>query len=332
MKEIQVTPDYDDRVPKISAALLAGLLICSIGMREKLMTLLIEHTTAVTVVFLFSAGLAWCLVHYVSWLTRRLDVRWPWHTVFGRRLMRQLMWGVVLPAGVVLCGAIIFFRWLPQPVAIGNTDYFYSDFPLSVLLLILLNGCYGFAYNNWFVTRLQDKMEELHNQHRGEIKKLQGTVTQLKAENVELKTKVNDLMAASLKEQKYMLFEEDGAKHAIPYADIAYFCVERETTEAGGPKYCVKVVLMDETVYVAKESSLIKVGEVTHNYFKYVNRKHLVAPHAIEKATVDKKQKFTLVLRPNQREVNVGKEASKRLKEWVMEHAGTVSGEITGEA
>src|SRR5690606_12096073 len=136
--------------------------------------------------------------------------------------------------------------------------------------------------NNWFVTRLQDKMEELHNQHRGEIKKLQGTVTQLKAENVELKTKVNDLMAASLKEQKYMLFEEDGAKHAIPYTDIAYFCVERETTKAGGPKYCVKVVLMDETVYVAKESSLIKVGEVTHNYFKYVNRKHLVAPHAIE--------------------------------------------------
>lgn len=319
------SPDYSDRVPKIWAAVLAGLAICAFGMREQLLVLVVEHPVAVAIVFLLSAGVAWCLIQYVSYHTRRLDRKWPWHTVFYQRLLRQVGWCVALPATAVLLFAIAFFYGLPQSVAIGDTHYFYSDFPLSVMLLVQLSTCYGFAYCQWYIGKLQAQAEKTETEHQLEVAALNVTIKRLAEENAALKELLGSgpEVEEEQAERKYALNDE-GSMHSIPYAEIAYFCMQNYHEADGRVARRIELVLMDGTVFFAKEPSLVKVAEETGGFFVSVHRGYLVAPHGIDAATRDSSGKLTLFLKPDGRAVELSLKLARRLKAWVVEQVGTI--------
>lgn len=319
------SPDYSDRVPKIWAAVLAGLAICAFGMREKLLVLVVEYPVAVAIVFLLSAGLALCLIQYVSYQTRRLDRKWPWHIVFYQRLLRQVGWCVALPATVVLLFAIAFFYGLPQAVAIGDTQYFYSDFPLSVMLLVQLSTCYGFAYCQWYIKQLQEQLEKTESEHQLEVAALNVTIKRLEEENAALKELLGSGAEAEEEQtdRKYALNDE-GSMHSIPYTEIAHFRMQNDQEEDGRAVRRIEVVLMDGTVFFAKEPSLVKVAEETGGFFVSVHRGYLVAPHGIDAATRDSSGRLTLFLKPDGSAVELSLKLSRRLKAWVVEQVGTI--------
>ncbi|SFC18986.1 hypothetical protein SAMN05421747_1063 [Parapedobacter composti] len=322
MEETPKVPDYDDRAPKLWAAAVAGLAICALGMREKLLVLIVEHFLAVMTVFLLTAGLAWCLIHYVSWQTRRLDRTLPWHTAFGQRLLRQLGWCVALPATVILLFAVAFFNALPQPVSVGDTRYFYADFPLAVLMLIGLSAGYGFAYGYWYVEELRSERASVREALGREVAVYRETIARLEEKNAALVSLLHGGQANE-SEARYSLTDKEGT-HAILYTDIAYFRVWRDKVGEGRVNRFIQLVLLDGTVYVAKEPSLAKVVEVTGGYFVPIHRRYAVAPHGIKSCTQNGKGRLTLLLQPNDIPVKLSGRASRKLKAWVFEQVGAI--------
>lgn len=103
-------------------------------------------------------------------ITIRLDRKFPWEVRFSQRLVYQLIFGVGLMALLGLILAILHFAFIIQE-DIRQGSFFAYEYPVSILLIILMNAYY-FAYYQMVLNRA-NRLEIARLRHRLEMQPIQ---------------------------------------------------------------------------------------------------------------------------------------------------------------
>ncbi|HWV72854.1 MAG TPA: LytTR family DNA-binding domain-containing protein [Pseudosphingobacterium sp.] len=137
-----INPAYKDIFIRIVLSLLAAHFIVTFGDEESIEQIIsnFNYYNALLASFIISF-----LLLYIIWLfTRYLDTKFDWQQHTTKRIIAQIGLGIVLPAGVSVLLAWIYFRMYGYNIS--DTPYFSSDFPVIVLLLCLANLYYFIYY------------------------------------------------------------------------------------------------------------------------------------------------------------------------------------------
>lgn len=86
----------------------------------------------------FLAGL------YIRWITLRFDKTHPWYENFRIRLLRQLLWGVLLPLVISMLLEVLYLLLVHIPLA--SSSILNLELPLSFMILLLANLFYLVSY------------------------------------------------------------------------------------------------------------------------------------------------------------------------------------------
>jgi len=145
------TPTYPDRWLTPGVALFSAYLIEQLGRDQSPLALLQQPF------FYRGVGsgflIAWLVMAWIGWITRRLDRRYDWITRPGHRTASQLALGLALPAVFVLLLVDLQFRYiLHTPVSLWVSEWLLYEYPMAVTLLLLWNGFYLTA---WFYQRVR---------------------------------------------------------------------------------------------------------------------------------------------------------------------------------
>jgi len=129
---------YHDFYFRVIIALLAAHLIIAFGEKESFFQLLIMPAYYWSL--LPSFIIAFMLVNVVNFVTVKLDKKHDWIQQSLSRVGLQLTLALLLPAVLAfLLASVYFWAW---GYNIFNTLYLKYDFPVIVLLLVLLNAYY----------------------------------------------------------------------------------------------------------------------------------------------------------------------------------------------
>lgn len=147
---------YHDIWLRIIGALLASHLIVSFGEKEGFFQLVLmwDYWRALLISFV----IAFLLVSLVYIVTVRLDRRYDWKSQSLSRASLQITLGLLLPA---LCAFFLAYLYFAAfGLHILDTPYLRFDFPIIVLLLVLLN-LYYLAY--YFLKKWQSAEQAASN-------------------------------------------------------------------------------------------------------------------------------------------------------------------------
>lgn len=143
----QAPDSYKDLPFRIIIALLAAHIIVSFGEKESLFQLLLMPDYYRSLGFSFV--IAFILVCIVHATTVSLDRRFDWRSVPVVRAGLQFSLALLLPA--ILAFLLAFFYFRAFGLHILDTLYLKYDFPVIVLMLVLLNIYYlaFYFYRRW---------------------------------------------------------------------------------------------------------------------------------------------------------------------------------------
>jgi hypothetical protein len=96
------------------------------------------------VAMIASTFIAGCIVETVFRITCFLDPKYPWESVFFKRLTKQMLWGVIFPLIMAAVFASVYFGVFG--VNILDTVYFTLYFPSIVFMVLILNAYYMAHY------------------------------------------------------------------------------------------------------------------------------------------------------------------------------------------
>ena len=139
--------EYNDLYFRIIIALLAAHIIVSFGAKESFFVLLISWYYYRSL--LLSFVIAFLLISEVYLVTIKLDKNYNWKERTVQRVGLQVLIGVILPSVTAFLLATIYFSFFGFNIL--NTYYIRFDFPVIVILLILLNVYYlaFYFYRLW---------------------------------------------------------------------------------------------------------------------------------------------------------------------------------------
>ena len=141
---------YHDLYFRIIVALLAAHLIITFGEKESLFELLVMPAYYWSLAPSFA--IAFLLVSFVNLVTIRLDRRYDWKQRAVLRAGLQLCFGLLLPALLAFLLAAVYFLCFGYHIL--DTLYLKYDFPVIVLMLVLLNAYYleFYFYRQWRIS------------------------------------------------------------------------------------------------------------------------------------------------------------------------------------
>ncbi len=87
-----------------------------------------------------SIGLTWLVLWEVRKANVDLDKQYPWRWFPFHRTLYQLLFAVMMPSFTILGWNYLFFEIAGIPATMH--DYMLEDFPLSIVLMLILNGMY----------------------------------------------------------------------------------------------------------------------------------------------------------------------------------------------
>jgi DNA-binding LytR/AlgR family response regulator len=131
-------PGYHDLYFRLALSLLAAHFLIAFGEKESFFELLLMWDYYRSL--LFSALIAFILISFIRYVFTRLDKRYDWKMQTAKRLAMQSLWGVAVPAILAFLLAAVYFSM--HHIHILDTLYLRFDFPVIVLLLIVLNMYY----------------------------------------------------------------------------------------------------------------------------------------------------------------------------------------------
>src|ERR1700748_1024171 len=144
---IQTVLNYNDVVFRIIISAIAAHLIIAFGARESFFQLLLmwDYWRSLILSFLIAFFLIWLVYFATTRLDRKFD--WMHHTI--ARIGLQILTGLALPGCIAFILAFFYFRAFG--ISIFNTRYLQFDFPVIMLLLLLLNSYYltFYLYLQW---------------------------------------------------------------------------------------------------------------------------------------------------------------------------------------
>lgn len=162
-KNLSHTTGYHDLYFRIALSLLASHIIIAFGEQESFFELLVMPDYYRSL--LFSFIIAFILVTVVNVVTIRLDRRYGWgHRPWLRAILQALL-GLLLPS--ILAFLLAFFYFSMYGLFILDTPYLKYDFPVIVLMLVLLNVYYlaYYFFRRWQIAERKsaEKVESIDN-------------------------------------------------------------------------------------------------------------------------------------------------------------------------
>ena len=138
---------YNDIYFRIIIALAAAHIIVSFGVKESIFQLLLMWGYYRSVGFSFL--IAFLLVTLVYFVTKILDKHYDWKNYTAERIGLQITFGLILPAVAAFLLATLYFGLFGMKIL--NTGYLRFDFPVIVIMLLLLNVYYlaFYFYRQW---------------------------------------------------------------------------------------------------------------------------------------------------------------------------------------
>ncbi|RIV18138.1 LytTR family transcriptional regulator [Fibrisoma montanum] len=138
-----MTGIYRDRWLITAGSLLSGYFFVNIGLDESVFTLWNQPSYLRDIIgaSLITAAV-WLVVRTITvWL----DGRYDWFAKPAKRILSQLMLGVIGPVVVSLLLTMLYFQYVvKQPIA--ESTYPVYEFPISVLVILLMNLLYVGLY------------------------------------------------------------------------------------------------------------------------------------------------------------------------------------------
>jgi len=141
---------YNDIFFRIIIALIAAHIIVAFGAKESFFVLLISWFYYRSL--LLSFIIAFLLVSEVYWVTVKLDKHYDWKNKTIQRVGLQLLLGITLPAITAFLLATVYFGAFGYNIL--DTFYLQFDFPVIVIMILLLNVYYiaFYFYKQWQIT------------------------------------------------------------------------------------------------------------------------------------------------------------------------------------
>jgi len=141
---------YNDLYFRIIAAIISAHIIVVIGEDETFFHLLVDKDYYRAM--LYSFIIAFLLVNLVYWITRKLDNQYDWKQHKIRRPILQLFFSFFLPSIAAFLLAFTYFKIFGYDI--WNTWYLRYDYPIIVLMLLMLNIYYlaFYFYRQWQFT------------------------------------------------------------------------------------------------------------------------------------------------------------------------------------
>jgi Ca2+/Na+ antiporter len=274
MNETNLSKPYRDFYFRLVLSLGAAHAIVVFGEQRSLSQLLLMPEYYISV--LGSFLIAFILVSMVRWLTIRLDRNYDWMGKPLQRTALQILLVVVAPGLAAFLLATLYFTL--QGISILNTVYLRFDFPVIILMLVLLNAYY-IAY--YFYLQAVNK-------------------------------KANEPVTGNSEEQsvKAIVIVSQGTKNIpLPVEEISYFFRAHEINYArtsGGTDYMITQSL-DEVQ-----------EQLDNRQFFRANRQMLVNFKACDHFELLPYGKLQLVVQPGYKEpVIISQKRAKQFKEWM---------------
>jgi DNA-binding LytR/AlgR family response regulator len=93
---------------------------------------------------IFALAVNYAVGIYISRLTLRLDKKMPWQEGFRKRLVRQILLGILLPLSLSMLAEMIYLRSIGIPLA--SSSMLNLELPLAFIFLTLINSFYLVNY------------------------------------------------------------------------------------------------------------------------------------------------------------------------------------------
>jgi hypothetical protein len=146
---------YNDLYFRIIISLIAAHIIVTFGAKESLFLLLISWFYYRSLILSFV--IAFLLISGVYLATIKLDKHYDWQRQTAKRIGLQAVFGLVLPSVCAFLLAAVYFGIFGYNIL--DTYYLRFDFPVIVIMLILLNiyylAFYFYKRGQYFETRLR---------------------------------------------------------------------------------------------------------------------------------------------------------------------------------
>lgn len=294
------SPKYGDFYFRSIAILLACHFIVTFGMQMSFFEFMVspDYWKAM----LGSAVIASVLVAVVNKVCVLLDRKFDWFEAALARTGLQLFWGWVMPSILAFLLAAVYF--LIRRTNIFETEYLRIDYPVIVILILLIN----IYYLGYYLVdhAIRARREAMTNQE--EVSRL---AEELERERNAVKDAPPVIREPEAGEQKaYYLVSK--ATRNIPLAvdSIAYFFREDEVNyllTVGGEKYMITETL--DAVQLQMDERL----------FFRVNRQFLVNRQAMDYYEPLENYKLELFVKPayTKDRIVISQKTVKRFKEWI---------------
>lgn len=266
---------YNDFWFRVIACALAAHFIVMFGVRVSFFEALVKGHYHIPM--LSSFLIAFLLMSYVRYACVRLDRLYDWRAHTLQRIGLQLFFGLVIPA--VLAFAMAYVYFLARGVSILATSYLRFDYPVIILLLVLLNAYYLLYY---VFSRLTQAEQLVPN----------AAVTAMEGEP----------------ERKAFLVARGARSIPIPVDEIAYF-------HRNGQNY-LRTASGDD-YYITQSLDDVEAQLPVTDFFR-VNRQMLVSRKACRQINPIQHYKLELITEPGYKEqVVISQKKNREFKEWI---------------
>ncbi len=138
---------YNDLYFRLAISLLAAHIIVAFGAKQSFFQLLLMYYYYRSLTLSFF--IAFSLINTVYLVTVKLDKHFDWIDNTAKRIGLQFAFGLILPSVAAFLLATLYFALFR--IKILDTGYLQFDFPVIVIMLLLLNVYYlaFYFYNRW---------------------------------------------------------------------------------------------------------------------------------------------------------------------------------------
>ncbi len=243
--------------------------------------------------------LTFLLLVYLSRFNSYLNKKYSWQEHLSKRLSRQILGGILVPAIFVYVYMYIYLFWVAG-FDYTEVPFFYTEFPISVLLIIAINIAFAaylvYKENKHQQKRLQNLSEQLY------------TLQNLPPAQPGNKPLADPVAGTTVKTRTFIA--ASGNKNIpIPADDICYFYKDGNYTQL--KTFESKTFLLNHTL----DDLIQTLDEV--NFFR-INRQFILNRQACDYFTNEDNGKLELFVKPeHSSEIIISQKRASAFREWL---------------
>lgn len=253
--------------------------------------------------------LGFLLLHYVQQLSFRLDKKYSWHRQFQKRIVKQLLLGLLVPA-LMLAAVVSIYFFAVMNYEAADVRFFYNEFPMCVVVIAALN----IFYAAWFFSEENKLQEAEMSQLQQQVFTLQQKGLQVASvfsngQNAMLKNTSEDEEVSGLQKLKTLVAVSGNKNVPIPTLQIAYIIKEGNFT---------KLITFQSNFYLLTHTLDELMNFLDDALFFRANRQVIINMNACHYFTNEENGKLALYLTPEwEEEVIISQKRASLFKDWL---------------